>query len=98
MLPSSYLLIRTNRHAYRKKELTAFAVNSLAAAGVGNLARRQHADRVNPDALPAPQRSQAHRGPDRSELAPSSNPQPDGTLVKALAGVHRWQQMLEKGE
>jgi hypothetical protein len=53
---------------------------------------------VNPDALPAPQRSQAHRGPDRSELAPSSNPQPDGTLVKALAGVHRWQQMLEKGE
>jgi hypothetical protein len=35
--------------------------------------------------------------PDGSELAPSSKPQPDGTLVKALARAHRWQSMLEEG-
>jgi hypothetical protein len=28
--------------------------------------------------------------PDGSELAPSSKPQPDGTLVKALARAWRW--------
>jgi hypothetical protein len=32
--------------------------------------------------------------PDGSELAPSSKPQPDGTLVKALARAWRWQRML----
>jgi hypothetical protein len=36
--------------------------------------------------------------PDGTELAPSSNSQPDGTLVKALARAHRWQQGLESGE
>jgi hypothetical protein len=36
--------------------------------------------------------------PDGSELAPSSKPQPDGTLVKALARAHRWQRMLENGQ
>jgi hypothetical protein len=36
--------------------------------------------------------------PDGSELAPSSKPQGDGTLVKALARAHRWQRMLEHGE
>jgi hypothetical protein len=36
--------------------------------------------------------------PDGSELAPSSKPQPDGTLVKALARAWRWQRMLESGE
>ena len=35
--------------------------------------------------------------PDGSELAPATKPQPDGTLVKALARAHRWQGMLEKG-
>jgi ParB-like chromosome segregation protein Spo0J len=35
--------------------------------------------------------------PDGSELAPTSKPQPDGTLVKALARAHRWQGMLEEG-
>jgi hypothetical protein len=46
-----------------------------------------------------------HRGgrkrivaPDGSELTPSSKPQPDGTLVKALARAHRWQRVLESGE
>jgi hypothetical protein len=36
--------------------------------------------------------------PDRSELTPTSKPQPDGTLVKALARAWRWQRMLESGE
>ncbi len=31
--------------------------------------------------------------PDGSELAPISKPQPDGTLVKALARAWRWQRM-----
>ena len=29
--------------------------------------------------------------PDGSEIAPTSKPQPDGTLVKALARAQRWQ-------
>ncbi len=33
--------------------------------------------------------------PDGSELAPATKPQPDGTLVKALARAWRWQRMLE---
>jgi hypothetical protein len=36
--------------------------------------------------------------PDGAELAPCSRPQPDGTLVKALARAWRWQRMLENGE
>ena len=36
--------------------------------------------------------------PDGSEIVPTSKPQPDGTLVKALARAHRWQRMLESGE
>jgi hypothetical protein len=35
--------------------------------------------------------------PDGSELAPNSKPQPDGTLVKALARAWRWQRMLDEG-
>jgi hypothetical protein len=35
--------------------------------------------------------------PDGSDLAPSSGPQPDGTLVKALARAWRWQRMLDEG-
>jgi hypothetical protein len=35
--------------------------------------------------------------PDGSEIVPTSNPQPDGTLVKALARAHRWQRMLDAG-
>jgi hypothetical protein len=35
--------------------------------------------------------------PDGSEIAPSSKPQPDGTLVKALARAWRWQRLLEEG-
>jgi hypothetical protein len=50
-----------------------------------------------------PMRFQRHGGrkrivaPDGSELAPSSKPQPDGTLVKALARAWRWQRMLDEG-
>ena len=35
--------------------------------------------------------------PDGSELAPPSKPQPDGTLVNALARAWRWQQLLDRG-
>ena len=35
--------------------------------------------------------------PNGSELAPSSKPQSDGTLVRALARVWRWQRMLDDG-
>ena len=35
--------------------------------------------------------------PDGSEIAPSSKPQPDGTLVKVLARAWRWQRMLDSG-
>jgi len=36
--------------------------------------------------------------PDGSELAPATKPEPDGTLVKALARAWRWQQMLDEGQ
>jgi hypothetical protein len=36
--------------------------------------------------------------PDGSALTPASKPQPDGTLVKALARAWRWQRVLESGE
>jgi hypothetical protein len=35
--------------------------------------------------------------PDGSAIVPSSKPQPDGTLVKALARAWRWQLMLDNG-
>ena len=35
--------------------------------------------------------------PDGSAIVPTSKPQPDGTLVKALARAWRWQRMLDKG-
>jgi hypothetical protein len=35
--------------------------------------------------------------PDGSELTPTSKPQPEGTLVKALARAWRWQRMLDDG-
>ena len=35
--------------------------------------------------------------PDGSEIAPTSKPQPDGTLIKALARAWRWQRMLDDG-
>ena len=35
--------------------------------------------------------------PDGSEIGPTSKPQPDGTLVKALARAWRWQRMLDEG-
>jgi len=36
--------------------------------------------------------------PDGSEVAPTVKPQPDGTLVKALARAWRWQHMLDESE
>ena len=35
--------------------------------------------------------------PDGSEIGPTSKPQPDGTMVKALARAWRWQRMLDDG-
>jgi hypothetical protein len=35
--------------------------------------------------------------PDRSGIVLSCKPQPDGTLVKALARAWRWQRMLDEG-
>ena len=35
--------------------------------------------------------------PDGSELTPPTRPQPDGVLVKALAGAWRWQELLDRG-
>jgi hypothetical protein len=35
--------------------------------------------------------------PDGSDIVPTSKPQPDGTLVKALARAWRWQRMLDQG-
>jgi hypothetical protein len=35
--------------------------------------------------------------PDGNELAPTSKPRPDGTLLKALARAWRWQRMLDEG-
>jgi hypothetical protein len=36
--------------------------------------------------------------PDGGEFAPTSKPQPDSTLVKALARAHRWRRLLEDGQ
>jgi hypothetical protein len=35
--------------------------------------------------------------PDGSAMVPTSKPQPDGTLVKALARAWRWQRLLDIG-
>jgi hypothetical protein len=35
--------------------------------------------------------------PDGREIVPTSKPQPDGTLIKALARARRWQRMLDEG-
>jgi hypothetical protein len=35
--------------------------------------------------------------PDGSEIVPTFKPQPDGTLLKALARAWRWQRMLDEG-
>ena len=35
--------------------------------------------------------------PDGSEIVPTTKPQPDGTLIKALARAWRWQRMLDDG-
>jgi hypothetical protein len=35
--------------------------------------------------------------PDGSVITPTSKPQPDGTLLKALARAWRWQRMLDEG-
>jgi hypothetical protein len=33
--------------------------------------------------------------PDGSEIVPTNKPQPDGTLLKALARAWRWQKLME---
>jgi hypothetical protein len=36
--------------------------------------------------------------PNGSEIVPTSKPQPDSTLLKALARAWRWQRMLDEGQ
>src|ERR687891_1274589 len=36
--------------------------------------------------------------PDGGAIMPTSKPQPDGALVKALARAHRWRRLLEEGQ
>jgi hypothetical protein len=36
--------------------------------------------------------------PDGSTIVPATKPQPDGTLVKALAQAWQWQRMLDEGK
>jgi hypothetical protein len=66
-------------------------------AGRPGSRRRPYAGRADPDALPASGRPRRIVAPDGSEIGPTSKPQPDGTLVKALARAWRWQRMLNAG-
>ena len=54
-----------------------------------------------PGTIRQPRRSRGGRkrivAPDGSEIVPTSKPQLDGTLVKALARAWRWQRMLDEG-
>ena len=36
--------------------------------------------------------------PDGSAIVPATKPQPDGTLVKALARAWRWRRLLDEGQ
>ena len=54
---------------------------------------RLHARGAHPDAVPASRRTQAHRRERRQPDPASNKPQPDGTLVKALARAWRWQKV-----
>ena len=57
----------------------------------------------NPLVVRIPMRFQRRGGrkrivaPDGSEIAPASKPQPDGTLIKALARAWRWQKLMDAG-
>jgi hypothetical protein len=52
----------------------------------------------HPDDIPVPRRAaSASSAPDRSESAPAAKPQPDGTLIRALARAWRWPRMLDEG-
>jgi hypothetical protein len=62
----------------------------------GHSVRRAHPGRADPYAVPAARRPQAHLTPDGTELAPSSKPQPDGTLVKALVRAWRWRRLIDE--
>jgi hypothetical protein len=50
-----------------------------------------------PHAASTPGRTQTHRRARRGVGSPTTKPQPDGTLVKALARAWRWQRMLDEG-
>jgi len=56
-----------------------------------------HLDLAHPRALPAPRRSRTSSRPDGSWIVSGPKPQPDGTLVKALARAWRWQKLLNEG-
>jgi hypothetical protein len=48
--------------------------------------------------MSSPRGAQRIIAPDQCEIVPTRKPQPDGTLVKALARAWRWQRMLQSGE
>jgi hypothetical protein len=48
--------------------------------------------------MSSPRGAQRIIAPDQCEIVPTRKPQPDGTLVKALARAWRWQRVLEDCE
>src|SRR5918995_1092439 len=75
-----------------------------AAVGGKSCARSSSATRDDVpdlDAVPPPTLAVRMRqrlvAPDGTAIVPTSKPQPDGTVVKALARAWRWQRMLDEG-
>jgi hypothetical protein len=66
-----------------------------SSAGFGRSVEQRHRARHN--ALSQFRRRKRIVAPDGSAIVPSSKPQPDGTLIKALARAWRWQRMLDEG-
>jgi hypothetical protein len=64
---------------------------------LGHSARRATPSPPHSDAVPALRRAQAYRPIGRERDRASNRPQPDGTLLKALASAWRWQRMLDDG-
>jgi hypothetical protein len=109
MMASNVLLPR-DRHGWKHRRLarseSTFAFPSTDCCSrnrfdhegdrPGNRLPRRGGHGSEPDALSASRRPQADRGPDGTAIVPTSKPQPDGTLVEALARAWRWQRLLDE--